>query len=322
MHAFFASARSPRTALLRTSLTLAAVLAGCQDAPPVAPNLETAAGQASPVSPGRIVYAASRSKALPDLYTLDLATGRTQRLTRDRTFDGDPEWSPDGQKIAFTSTRGDGQHVYVMSATGGALTRVSTTSVPNFQPAWSPDGSKILYATQGGGNADIGLAMADGSGTLAVLAANPAQDFDPAWCPTSFTGVKFAFISTRDNGSGDIYVYDDSQNPNVRRLTFNTTGGVREPAWSPDGTKIAYAQFQNGAFDVFVTNADGTGTPTNLTNSPGHDHMPAWSPDGSKIVFRSTRAGNPDLYTMNADGTGVTRLTRGGDDEVTPSWTQ
>jgi Tol biopolymer transport system component len=315
-------ARGMRASLCRTSLTLAALLAGCQDAPPpVAPQAEIV--PAAPIAglQGRIVFASSGNKSLPDLNILDLATGRTQRLTRDRWWDADPAWSPNGQKIAFASSRGDGQHVYVMSATGGAVTRVSHTSTPNIQPSWSPDGTLILYMTQGGGNGDIVLANADGSGTLAVLAAHPAEDFDPAWSPTSSSGVKFAFTSRRDNPIGDIYIYDDSKTPNVSRLTV-TASGAQQPAWSPDGTKIAYVVWHLGAWDVFVTNADGTGTPTNLTNNWAHDQMPAWSPDGSKIVFASNRAGNPDLYSMNADGTGVTRLTRGGNEDGTPSWTR
>jgi Tol biopolymer transport system component len=319
MKSLFAFAAGTRAPLWHAALTLSVLLAGCQDAPPppVAPHAEIVPAAPSTGGQGQIVFESSRSNAAPDLYTLDLATGRTQRLTRDRVSDMDPAWSPDGQRIAFTTSRGLGRHVYVMSATGEGLTRVSTTTAPNSQPSWSPDGTKLLYTTQGGGSGDIVLALADGSGTLAILAGNPAADFDPAWSPTSYNGVKFAFTSMRDNGSGDIYTYDDSQTPNVRRLTV---GGARQPAWSPDGTKIAYVVWHGRGFDVFVTNADGTGTPTNLTKSSADNEMPAWSSDGKKIAFVSNRDGKHHLYTMNPDGSGVARLTRGGDSDSAPSW--
>ena len=82
------------------------------------------------------------------------------------------------------------------------------------------------------------------------------------------------------------------------------------PAWSPDGTMIAFTRSSGGDAEIYVMNADGTGQ-TNLTNNPDADEVsPAWSPDGSKIAYASqtgTSAG--EIYAMNADGSGQTNLT-------------
>ncbi|MCH8346287.1 MAG: PD40 domain-containing protein, partial [Chloroflexi bacterium] len=80
-------------------------------------------------------------------------------------------------------------------------------------------------------------------------------------------------------------------------------GHDREPAWSPDGSKIAFSSDRDRNNEIYVINADGTGL-KNLTNSPDSDTRPVWSPDGSKIAFVGG-----GIYVVNADGTGLTNLT-------------
>ena len=92
----------------------------------------------------------------------------------------------------------------------------------------------------------------------------------------------------------------------------NNSAADWEPAWSPDGTRIAFASRRDGNWDIYVMSADGTGQ-ERLTNNPALDAAPAWSPDGTRIAFHSTRDGNVDnIYVMNADGTGQERLTNNG----------
>src|SRR5439155_1546837 len=92
-----------------------------------------------------------------------------------------------------------------------------------------------------------------------------------------------------------------------------------EPAWSPDGNRIAFARFVGNAGDVWVMNADGSNQ-VRLTTSAADDEEPAWSPDGSKILFKSTRDGGAQIYVMNADGSGQHVLVTSGDYDAEPSW--
>src|SRR5262245_59802778 len=128
-----------------------------------------------------------------------------------------------------------------------------------------------------------------------------------------------AFSSFAD-GEADIYTMN-ADGTNAVNIT-NKVGADNNPAWSPDGTKIAFG----GVADVdgvntswiFTMNADGTDL-VNLTNGPGAppccSSVPDWSPDGTKIVYE----GNGAIWTMNADGTGQKSLTEQGNNG-SPAW--
>jgi TolB protein len=107
---------------------------------------------------------------------------------------------------------------------------------------------------------------------------------------------------------------------NQTRLTNNASDDY-SPAWSPDGSKIAFHSVPPGtdSSDIWVMNADGSNQ-TNLTNSASEDYSPAWSPDGSKIAFTSVHSGNADIWVMNADGSNQTNLTNSASDDYSPAW--
>jgi TolB protein len=119
-------------------------------------------------------------------------------------------------------------------------------------------------------------------------------------------------------------------NPDGTGLTkLPSVPGDTDPAWSPDGSKIAFARFREGGAGIWVVNADGTGTRRITDGGPdvdGADLGPAWSPDGSRIAFaregRPAKAptGNTDIYMVNADGTDVVRLTDDPMMEYAPTW--
>ena len=92
-----------------------------------------------------------------------------------------------------------------------------------------------------------------------------------------------------------------------------------EPAWSPDGTKIAFDSRARRQPRDLRDERRRRG-PVNRTNSAVDRRGPAWSPDGTKIAFTSQRDGNDEIYVMNADGTGQVNLTNNAADDDSPAW--
>jgi len=108
-----------------------------------------------------------------------------------------------------------------------------------------------------------------------------------------------------------------------------TTSSGEYPAWSPDGSRIAFASARAGNYDIYVMNADGSAQ-TQLTTDPAYDMSPAWSPDGTQIAFDTQRDSFPpkevgigpefEIHIINADGTGDIRLTNNTDEDRFPAW--
>ena len=171
------------------------------------------------------------------------------------------------------------------------------------EPTWSPDCTQIAYVQRG----EIWTANADGSGPSRITTA------------------------VRSDGSGGTWSADRS------RLTFNYREDS-EPAWSPDGSRIAFTRSagvwiygDEPIVTIHVVNADGTGR-VQLTDAIATDRKPTWSPDGGRIAFERQNldapkddrdAGWRDRYVavVDVESRTVTELRRGGSREIYPSWT-
>ena len=92
-----------------------------------------------------------------------------------------------------------------------------------------------------------------------------------------------------------------------------------DPAWSPDGARLAFTTDRDGNSEIYVVDADRTGA-VRLTNDPAADFHPAWSPDGTRIAFASSRFGAAEILAMNADGSSVARLTSHPASDDEPAW--
>jgi Tol biopolymer transport system component len=240
-------------------------------------------------------------------------------LTHSPALESEPAWSPDGSQIAFSFVSGGFGNVFVMNADGtGARNVTNQVDSFNTKPTWSPDGSKIaFYSDRNDGDNEIYVVNADGSGPQKNLTNAPTTgDFGPAWSPD---GSKIAFTRVSGNAA-DIFVMNAADGSSqVNRTTFDSAGHD-QPTWSPDGSKIAFRHSVDFDSEIYVINADGSGTPRDLTHSPEPDQSPSWSPDGSKIAFASFRSGGEEIWLMDADGANPTQFTANLSRDNYPDW--
>jgi Tol biopolymer transport system component len=167
---------------------------------------------------------------------------------------------------------------------------------------------------------EIYLMNADGSG-VQQLTFDYADDYDPAWSPD---GTQLAFVSDR-TGSPNIFIIEFEEalqlpkQAEVLQLTDNEFENLK-PAWSPDGTRLAFESNRAGNWEIYVVVVDDGGEGIRLTNNSLGDNNPSWSPDGSLIGFSSFRDGNWEIYTMNIDGGDLRRLTNNDRNDYEPVW--
>ena len=252
-------------------------------------------------------------------------TGQTNLTAGGSILDDNPVYSPDGSKIAFHRQNGFRTDIWVMNADGSNPVAVLPGDTFNAQPSWSPDGNKLVFASNksGPGKVEIWVANADGTDlvrlTTAIQVSADGQgpifssDIDPAWSPD---GSRIAFSSSRDGiADRELYVMN-ADGTNQTRLTDNTIDDHR-PTWSPDSQKIAFDA--NGGRGIVIINRDGT-NPVNVTTD-GFD--PAWSPDGSRLAYLALDSANfftSQIFIINTDGTNKFKVTNNDFGARAPSW--
>lgn len=200
-----------------------------------------------------------------------------------------PRFSPDGTRVAFQSFRSGDFHIMTIPAGGGRARALTAGPHDNREPAWFPDGRRLAFTSDRSGNLDL-WQLDTRSGELEAVTRDPADDYWPAVSPD---GTRIAFVSDR-GGLPGLYVQPlaapgaDATAPAATLLAGGKSGRAAAPAWSPDGSQLAFIRtaeqigFPAIARHEVVLLDLATGD-SRVLSAPGDDVFPfppAWRPDG------------------------------------------
>ena len=258
----------------------------------------------------RIAYVSTQS-GNKEIYVMDWDGHNQQPLTKNGSINMNPDFSPDGREVIFTSYKRGNPDLYRRALSNTTEVAISNRKGLNFTGSWSPDGRNIALALSKDGDSEIYTLRSDGSHPVR-LTINPALDLYPTWSPD---GKHIAFVSDR-LGNPHIFIMN-ADGSDVRRLT--TTGSYNvNPRWSPKGDKIVYSRMTSDGFSIYTISPDGS-SDVQLTTD-GSNENPSWSADGRFICFSSKRSGGNGIYVMRADGTGQSKVSQGKSSYFQPVW--
>jgi Tol biopolymer transport system component len=152
---------------------------------------------------------------------------------------------------------------------------------------------------------------------LPTLSVPPSDTLPPPPPTATVTQPGLIIFESNRGGDSELYVFN-LEDENDLRLT-NSPGTDSQPAWSPDGERIAFTSARDGNNEIYVMDNDGANL-TNLTQNEADDQQPAWSADGESIVFTSNRDGNNDIFIMVIDGSDPQNITENPANDYAPAW--
>ena len=221
---------------------------------------------------------------------------------------------------------GKGDLYAVDSDTAETVARLTTGAGSRPAPVLSPDRGSVVYVQSSAISGTVRTVAVDGSGDRALWDGRPGDCqtfFRPAWNPIDQTRLAVPCVTTK--GSHALSVIGVDGAGTVHATIDTGLASVADVSYSPDGTTLTYqgADSVGGTTSaIYTQSADGSVTPTRLTDGSTADGGPMFSPDGGRIVFtRSTPGGTGStIMLMNADGSDPQPLTDGAAHDQDPAW--
>ncbi|HUG92615.1 MAG TPA: hypothetical protein VML55_17375 [Planctomycetaceae bacterium] len=214
------------------------------------------------------------------LVTLDLDGNIVERIETAPAPAMEPDWSPDGRRLAFLARINGVGQLFVKDIGSGKVLRLTDTNTEQQLPTWSPDGSRIVFKSLQEGNNEVCTMKPDGSDVV-NLTNNPGFDADAVWSPD---GRQIAFASLRDNQPFRVFVMN-ADGSGQRPLIQDNLSGWLYPEWSPDGARIVFGYpGPDGSVQLTFAWVD-SGTWWKVTTDRAVNSFARWSPDGRYVAY-------------------------------------
>lgn len=278
---------------------------------------------------GEVVFASIRSGGFPQIWIMNGDGSNQRQITNLKDGACQPDWSPDGNRIAFVSpckkrdTRYPESNVFIINTDGSNLTILDAGYGGNYSPAWSPDGARIAFTKEVQTFTQIYM-LELSTGLVSALQNDEFPSKQPSWSPD---GSMLAMVKDKFN-TDHIWITLLADGTSWQ-LTHTKNRDDSQPVWTPDGKTIYYTQSSISDYNpamygmAFNSGSDGLEFTLPMDNHPvpspaGDADL---SSDGDWLVFESWPDGkNHDIYRMNISGEVVLRLTNDVGLDFQPAW--
>ncbi len=239
-----------------------------------------------------------------DLWMLD--AGGPHQLATGGTF-SQPAWAPDGATLAYVYRGNNFADIFITDDKGQSQIRLTNSQSTildnndwNLRPTFSPDGKLIAFVSDRSSTFPTLWVMnaADGSGRRALATPGLQQEAVDtlAWAPD---GSQLAVTMFTEPGPTQIALVPLSANGRqLSHMLTSLAGGALDPAWTPDGSWLAFAGRDGYASEIYVAQPDGSST-TRLTSDGLLARAPAWSPDGRHVAYLVSKNGYFELFEID-----------------------
>lgn len=239
------------------------------------------------------------------------------QLTDGPGYDYQPDWSPDGRFIAYTSYRNDALELRVLDLETGTSSALVANGAVNLDPRWAPDGKQLAFVStlyegrwhiyllpmQAGGAAGPPTRITEDrdSGLPRYYYSRFDHYLSPTWSPD---GRELVLVGNRGHiwGSGGLWRMDARAGAPLRQIRDEETTWKARPDWARDGKRVVYSSYLGRQRNqLWLTTSEG-GDPFQLTYCECDHTAPRWSPDGRRIAYISNEAGNSALQVVSVPG--------------------
>jgi Tol biopolymer transport system component/DNA-binding winged helix-turn-helix (wHTH) protein len=247
------------------------------------------------------------------IFLLSLDSQEVRRLTSALRSRGDfsPEFSPDGQTLAFGRDSQGVQSIYSIPVSGGKEQRLTSDTAQKWGLAWTPDSREIVFASVGW------LWKISRQGGEPEKLQFGQDGFQP-----SIRGNRLVYVHLKFNNNIWRRNLNSSVPASAPDKFISSTRMESGPQFSPDGSKVAFESTRSGAYEVWLCRSDGRSLMQLTHFGPSVTGTPRWSPDGQQILFDSRPAGNSDIFVVDVQGGPPRKLTSDPSNEGVPSWSR
>jgi TolB protein len=249
------------------------------------------------------------------LWRQRIGAGTAQQLTAAAAYDYQPDWSPDGRWLIYSSYRDDAVQLWVLDLQSGASHALTANGAVNTEPRFSPDGKRVVF-TSTLYHKRFHLFTADfGDGKLTNVQRLTGEhkselpryyysafdhEINPVW---TRDGREIIYVSNRDHIYGTGGFWRTSATPastgapdqGAREFHYEETNWKARPDVSPDGSRLVYSSYEGRSWHNLWVMPAGGGDAFPIAYGDWDQTYPRWSPDGNQVAFISNKSGSTEI---------------------------